>query len=43
LRSYRNFPTVVSGIMEEESRELLRAFFRKLRKGSADVDIGEGH
>jgi len=30
-RSYRNFPSVVSGIMEEESRELLRAFFRKLR------------
>jgi len=43
LRSYRNFPTVVSGIMEEESRELLRAFFRKLRKGSADVGVGEGH
>ncbi|GBU21744.1 tRNA-specific adenosine deaminase [Fibrobacteres bacterium R8-0-B4] len=31
LRSYRNFPTVISGIMEDESRELLKAFFRKLR------------
>jgi len=31
LRSYRNFPAVTSGIMEEESRELLKAFFKKLR------------
>jgi tRNA(adenine34) deaminase len=30
-RSYRNFPAVTSGIMEEESRELLKAFFKKLR------------
>jgi len=31
LRSYRNFPEVISGIMEEESRELLKTFFKKLR------------
>jgi len=31
LRSYRNFPAVVSGVMEEESRELLKAFFKRLR------------
>jgi len=41
LRSYRNFPAVVSGVMEEESRELLRTFFRKLRKGAVDVSAGE--
>ena len=31
LRSYRNFPAVASGVMEEESRELLKAFFKRLR------------
>ena len=31
LRSYRNFPAVTAGVMEEESRELLKAFFKKLR------------
>jgi len=31
LQSYRNFPEVVSGVMEEESRELLKAFFKRLR------------
>jgi tRNA(adenine34) deaminase len=31
-RSYRGFPAVVSGVMETESRELLRAFFKKLRE-----------
>ncbi len=30
-RSYRNFPAVTSGVMGEESRELLRTFFKKLR------------
>ncbi|MDR2694176.1 MAG: nucleoside deaminase [Chitinispirillales bacterium] len=30
-RSYRNFPAVVSGVMEDESRELLKAFFKRLR------------
>jgi tRNA(adenine34) deaminase len=35
IRSYHNFPAVVSGVMEEESRELLRAFFRSLRSGQS--------
>ncbi|MDR2592939.1 MAG: nucleoside deaminase [Chitinispirillales bacterium] len=35
LRSYRNFPAIVSGIMEDESRELLKAFFKKLRSNQS--------
>jgi len=31
-KSYRAFPKITSGIMEEESIGLLKAFFRKLRK-----------
>jgi tRNA(adenine34) deaminase len=30
-KSYRSFPLVTSGIMEDESRDLLKAFFKKLR------------
>jgi tRNA(adenine34) deaminase len=30
-KSYRNFPEVAGGVMEEESREVLKAFFKKLR------------
>ena len=30
-RSYRVFPVVTRGVMEEESRGLLKEFFRKLR------------
>jgi len=30
-RSYRNFPAIISGVMEDESRELLKAFFKRLR------------
>ncbi|MDR3013762.1 MAG: nucleoside deaminase [Chitinispirillales bacterium] len=31
-KSYRTFPKIISGIMENESRDLLKAFFKKLRK-----------
>jgi tRNA(adenine34) deaminase len=31
-KSYRVFPQVSSGIMEDESRDLLKAFFKKLRE-----------
>ena len=30
-RSYRAFPAVTAGVMEEESRALLKAFFKNLR------------
>jgi tRNA(adenine34) deaminase len=30
-RSYRVFPAVTAGVMEEESRALLKAFFKNLR------------
>jgi tRNA(adenine34) deaminase len=30
-KSYRSFPLITSGIMEDESRNLLKAFFKKLR------------
>ncbi|MCL2182467.1 MAG: nucleoside deaminase [Chitinispirillia bacterium] len=31
-KSYRAFPQITSGIMEDESRGLLKAFFKKLRE-----------
>jgi len=31
-KSYRVFPEITSGIMEDESRDLLKAFFKKLRE-----------
>jgi tRNA(adenine34) deaminase len=37
-RSYRAFPAVVPGIMEENSRELLKAFFKKLRERKPDAE-----
>jgi tRNA(adenine34) deaminase len=37
-RSYRAFPTVLSGVMEEESRELLKKFFKKLRERKPEAE-----
>jgi tRNA(adenine34) deaminase len=40
--SYHAFPAVVSGIMEGESRELLKAFFKKLRGRKPDAENPRG-
>ena len=31
-KSYRRYPTVVPGIMEQECRDLIQSFFKKIRK-----------
>ncbi|MDR2579283.1 MAG: nucleoside deaminase [Chitinispirillales bacterium] len=41
-KSYRVFPQITSGVMEDESRELLKEFFRKLRKKQSSIVCCDG-